>query len=350
MISRTIRIPTCPDDLDAEWLTGALGLGPVARVTATPVGRGLVADTQRLELTWAAPPGGPARLVAKTPAADPKARETARRYGHYRIETSFYRSFAPDLRIRTPRCYWAGFDAANGNFALVLEEARGREGSQLEGCSADDAAAALTELAFLHGPRWNDPTLGQCDWLDRYPPGYGVELKERLAAELPRFLDRFGDRLPPAVVDVVIRFVERADLYDDKGFDGPRTLSHGDFRNDNLIFSPERACVLDWQTVHRGAALRDVSYFLGGGLAPDVRRRCEHDLVAGYHRRLMAFGVDLSWDACWREYRRHAFAALAAMLKTAATVEMTAESDALCLTIIERAGTHALELEAEALL
>ena len=93
------------------------------------------------------------------------------------------------------------------------------------------------------------------------------------------------------------------------GDEAPRTVTHGDYRLDNMLFGTAEGgyplAVVDWQTPGRGAALSDASYFLGAGLLPDDRRAHEVDLLRRYHEQLQAGGVhDFSWDACWDGYRR----------------------------------------------
>ena len=50
-------------------------------------------------------------------------------------------------------------------------------------------------------------------------------------------------------------------------------LMHGDYRLDNLLFDPDRThvTVVDWQTLGAGLPARDLAYFTGTSLMPDVR-------------------------------------------------------------------------------
>ena len=82
-------------------------------------------------------------------------------------------------------------------------------------------------------------------------------------------------------------------------------LVHGDYRLDNLMFHPDgRLWAVDWQTLSLGLPIRDVSFFLSTGLAPDERREHERDLVDAYHQRLTALGVeDYPAEECWDDYR-----------------------------------------------
>ncbi len=51
---------------------------------------------------------------------------------------------------------------------MLLEDvAPAVQGDQMAGCSVDDVAAAVDELALLHGPRWGDESLESIGWLYR---------------------------------------------------------------------------------------------------------------------------------------------------------------------------------------
>ena len=55
--------------------------------------------------------------------------------------------------------------------------------------------------------------------------------------------------------------------------DVPMTVTHGDYRLDNMLFGDETGgyplAVVDWQTPGRGVGLSDASDFLGVGLLPE---------------------------------------------------------------------------------
>ena len=88
----------------------------------------------------------------------------------------------------------------------------------------------------------------------------------------------------------------------------PRTLMHGDFRLDNLLFdvegTPEPLAVVDWQGVRRGKGVADLAYFAMSSLQPYDRREWERQLVDSYHAALVEHGVrgyDLA--RCVGDYR-----------------------------------------------
>jgi len=136
---------------------------------------------------------------------------------------------------------------------------------------------------------------------------------------------------------------------------GPWTVAHGDFRLDNLLFGTRAGAppvvVVDWQTVTHGPGISDLSYFLGAGLLTEARRRHEADLVRTYHDVLRAAGVtDLGWDECWAQYRRYTFAGLIMAIAASMLVEQTDRGDDMFVTMAQRHGRHAIDLEAERLI
>ena len=104
--------------------------------------------------------------MAKTAAGD-RAATRARRAAGYRNEVGFYTVFRDRVQIRTPRCWHAEISDDNCSFVLLLDDlAPARPGVQVDGCTVDQAVDALRNLAGLHAPVWNDPTLSDHgEWL-----------------------------------------------------------------------------------------------------------------------------------------------------------------------------------------
>jgi len=341
-------VPERVEELTAVWLEEALGLGSIVDLRIRPHGMGNAAQTVRIEVDWARPDGQPASFVAKLVSPEPATRRFARATRAYEVEACFYRDLAPALDARVPHCYWSGYDAETDVGAVLLEDVcGGTVGDQLVGCAPDEASRALVQLAAVAGVRWGDPALERMGWFNRYPAGDGLRL--RLHAALPSFLGRYSGRLSGDVERLVLRFVDRADGYDRKGRTGPRTICHGDFRNENLIFGPDRVCILDWQGVQLGAGLYDVAYFLGTAVQTATRRAHETELVHDYWKSLQTFGVQLGFDDCWHAYRHHAFSGVSLAL-LASVIALDERADRLLLAIAERSGQMALDLDSESLL
>ena len=162
-----------PDDITADWLAHALR-APVQAVTVEQIGTGQTGASFRLRLD--AGDELPPTLVAKTAAGDRPQRE---RVGPgYRNEVGFYTVFRDRVQIRTPRCWHAEISDDNCSFVLLLDDlAPARPGVQVDGCTVDQAGDALRNLAGLHAPVWNDPTLSG----DQLLSTFGTQLKDAKA-------------------------------------------------------------------------------------------------------------------------------------------------------------------------
>jgi aminoglycoside phosphotransferase (APT) family kinase protein len=341
-----VPVPGRLAEVDDGFLQAALGLPRVTRVASDQVGVGHMSDTYRITLSGAPWP----EVILKISSADPGSRMMAARHRAYEIEVGFYQAVAPHLTVRIPACHWAGFDPVDGRYAIVLESVTGtRTGDQITGCPPDEAAGALAELAPLHAQWWGDGSLAHLPWMRRYENGYRAANLARAQAGLSEFLARYADRLSPEAAELASRFAGEIHRYDRRGLAGPHTVGHGDFRADNLLFGQDRVCLIDWQTAFLGNGLVDVSYFLGGSMTIEDRRAHEKDLVREYRDRIVQAGVELSWDECWRTYRRHAFEGLATALVAAPTVKRNARGDDMFVVMAERSCQHALDMAAEEL-
>jgi aminoglycoside/choline kinase family phosphotransferase len=270
----------------------------------------------------------------------------------YEVEVNFYRQVQPTLRVRTPRCYFADIDLAANDFVLLLEDvAPARQGDQLAGCNPDEAAAAIGELPGLHAPRWGDDTLTALGWLHRNTPETRGFLGQLLRSLHPGFVERYAERLSPDVLRASEQVVAAVDRLDDRP--RPWTVTHGDYRLDNLLFgaaASDRVVVVDWQTAGLGPGVADLSYFVGGSMLLEQRRTCEEALVRDYHQRMLAAGVALTWDELWWQYRRYSVNGLVMAIAASMMVKRTNRGDDMFVTMAERAGQHAVDLEAVELL
>jgi hypothetical protein len=248
------------------------------------------------------------RVIVKTPASDPGTRGIAARFGYYAREAGTYSSLLPRPAVRAPRCFGV-LDGPTGP-TLVLEDLDAlRPGDQLAGATAAEARAAAEYLAALHAAFWNDPLLAACSWLpgptDPVVAGYG----HLFELTWPSFRDRAAGFVPAEHLDAAERAIERFDDAVERFAAAPRTLLHGDFRLDNLLFDdatngPPAVAALDWQLAAWGRGPYDLALFCAGSLETDTRRAVEDDLVARYHEALVANGVSgYSVDDCRRDYR-----------------------------------------------
>jgi hypothetical protein len=348
-----------PLQIGPEWFNEVFahtGVAATVRsVTATRIGTGQVGANIRFSLTYdAAPPEAPATLIGKFPSPDAQTRETARALGIYRREYHVYTVLERATAKLSPRLHYADYDEASDRFVLLMEDqAPAIQGDQLAGCDLSVARQAMSAAATLHAAYWNDPVLDTYPWLDSSaaaPPS--VVTPELMAGLWNGFKTRYTGRLSAEAIAVGDRVATR--LHDwASGYQGPKCLSHADFRLDNfLLGGPRQALVVvDWQTAAFRAPALDVAYFLGAGLIEERRRTHEAELVALYHRHLVEAGVTgYSLDALWRDYRWFAFYGVQMAFGAAMLVGQTERGDAMFLTMLHRHVDQILAIDALSLL
>lgn len=336
-------------DLTAEWLTAALGTEVVALRTE-PVGTGQVADTVRLFVDYAESGAGPPTLIAKVPAADEASRAGARIARTYEREAGFYRDLAASLPARIPRCYHVGHELDTDSYDVVLEDvAPARQGDQMAGCSIEQVASAIDELALFQAPRWGDDTLRQLGWLHRQSPTHLADTAALIRWAAGTFSELYREVAQRQTMDLIDEFLVRLDAYLETQPE-PWTIVHGDFRADNLLFGGERVVVVDWQTVGFGPGPTDLAYLLGASLTPALRRSHEHELVDRYVDRLCANAVGIDRPTAWEGYRRFAFHGMIIAIASPALVRRTTRGDELFVTMADRHAQQAIDLDSLSLI
>jgi hypothetical protein len=339
-------------DITADWLTSALRASfpdvAVRAVEIEQIGTGQTGANYRLHLDA---DGLPPTLVAKTAAGDPAARERVSQ--GYRSEVGFYTVLRDQVQIRTPRCWHAEISDDNCSFVLLLDDlAPARPGVQTEGCTVDQARDAVRNLAGLHAPLWNAPSLFEHrDFLgsmtgDRAEFLGGITQN---AAEVfcDRYVAELGDDVATlrAAAALTGRWVGIAT--------GVVALLHGDYRLDNLMF-PEQGdgvYAVDWQTLTVAPPGRDLGYFLATSLRVDDRRVHHDALVAEYLDALRSLGVEMTAEQCDVEVRLGLLQApMITMIGAAyATAERSASADAMFLAMATRAAAALRDLDSLAL-
>ncbi len=339
-----MSIPRGPGDVTREWLSTVLSSRetPVhaSEVDVAAIGTGQTGATYRVSVAYADDAGSlPDTFVIKLPAQDDTVRE--RVTVGYRSECAFYSGVAGRVQIPTPQCFYCEISDEALDYALLLaDQAPAAQGDQIAGCGEREARLAVTALAGLHGPSWCDPV-----WLDF--PGIafarpdeasakGLGDVARMSAEIT--LDKLGDRMSAAdqetftaTMDLVTPWL----LAEQDRF----ALLHGDYRLDNMLFSPDATSitVVDWQTLGVGLPARDLSYFTATSLKPELRSAIEKDLVDEYHQTLCGYGVTgYDLETCWRDYRLGMPQALLISALGFAFATATDRGDDMVLTMLAR--------------
>lgn len=331
-------IPLNLDEVSADWLTGVLGQsgmldgGRVVGLDARVVGQGagFMGHVAKLDLTLSPTAGRPVSLVLKIPT-ETDNRRIGQTVGVYEREIRFYQELQPLLDIRTPRHIYSAMDSVTDpertikalklmdrmpvwlirtmlpvlnwlgsravhRYVLLLENLEDyRIGDQVGGCSPDEARLVLDAMARMHARFWGGAELETFPWLLSLDLAskplqmmylQGVEPFKRFhAAWLEPHHLAVLDWLAVHYFDLVRQFGRM-----------PDTLSHGDFRLDNLCFDDERGEVIlfDWQTLGRGPCGFDLAYFLSAAFASPPSRREVDDLVEYYGACLSRYGVEIA--------------------------------------------------------
>jgi hypothetical protein len=283
----------------------------VETVATKRCGEGIASTADRLvlDLTYADGSTGdvPSRLVLTTMLVSPHAPSEM-----YETEVRFYNELRPSLPVETPRCYAASFDAATGQFGLLLEdltERGARFPNATVAVSVDEVGALLDQLASLHAQFWESPRFAAdlawvatpsnggmsgiferhglaiiSDQVDRHP------FKQELIAPLGLSVEELW-----AALAVAERSLEAA----------PVTLLHGDSHIANTYLLPDgTGGLLDWQLQVRGCWAHDVAYLISTALEPDIRRVEARALLGRYLDALASGGVhdapsaDEAWEWC----------------------------------------------------
>lgn len=343
---RPVRMPSRLSDLTAEWFSTALAecgaLQAPHAVTGIEVqqlgeGEGFLGELGRVHLSYSGG-NGPASVIAKFPSPIAENRALGMVFGSYEKEIRVYQELGPHFTIKVPQCYFGDFEGpkraevivqkvldwlpdgvtvrlldtlmtqagkSERRFGLLIEDlGNARVGDHVSGCSPEDAELALRTVARMHAAFWESPHLDR-PWL--LPADDAVAVQHGIYRRAwPIFEQRFHDQLTPEMRAVIAWTDANGPRLIHRLARSPRTLLHGDYRADNLMFhdDPETPItVIDFQAVMTGNPMIDVAYFLRPNMSEEDGDAHEDRLVRAYHEELIAAGVrDYSLEDCLRDY------------------------------------------------
>ena len=313
MTSRTI--PTTTGDIAPDWLTATLrefgtipGNVSVASVNGEvlPSGVGFMGEVGRLRVTYSAPCSAPESLIAKIPTQNETIRAMLAAANIFEREARFYADVCPVVPTVTGHAYGIAADKANEDYLLLIEDLSPyRMGDQLTGLGVDDAYAALKAAALLHATFWQSPKLDALSWMPACNSA-GMKIGEHVYAQsLDPFKQIFGHAIEPEHESLIDRFGPNSPQLLDRLGAMPTTVSHFDYRLDNLFFGDnETVKMIDFQTSSQGGFAYDVGYLLSQSMTIEDRRTHEDDLLMAYHEALVTGGVSgYSLDQLRSDYR-----------------------------------------------
>lgn len=222
-----------------------------------------------------------------------------------------------------------------------------RTGDRLLGVSIEDARLALQSLACLHAAWWQvDPaTLPELAVLVDNSPD-SQDLVDQLCQQArPRLLVSANLEIPDDIRHLGKHLLDRTAAAEALLDDSPRTLVHGDFRLENMLFGTRNGLpvcwVIDWEDVALSNGMLDVAWFLGGCLPEQMSDR-EPELLQSYHQDLMQGGViGYSWAQCLHDYRCAMFSSLIQAVLTVASLHMDDNTNRRLADALTRRFFHA---------
>jgi thiamine kinase-like enzyme len=356
-------MPQNPGEFNAEWLTMALRKGGAikdASVTAIDVrtigeGAGFIGQLAQIRPTYDRDePGAPVSIIAKMPGASEGGRQIGNLFDFYNREIRFYEEIAEEVELRTPKRYYSESDPENQRYILLIEDlAPASVGDQLTGCPLAHARLAIESIAKFHATWWESPRLKE---IAAWMPAINAPVQQVAAGAYAQawqpFLDMFGAGLSAEVRSACERIGENVVKIQTAFAQPPLTISHGDYRVDNLFFASEQGgydfAVADWQISTLGRGAFDVAYLLCGGLPSELRRKHERELVKLYHDTLTANGVsDYTLEHCWEDYRLGALFQFVYIVIAVGTLDAANERGmALWTAWLQRGATAVEELKA----
>lgn len=346
-------IPRHPDDVDAEWLTGALQR-TVPGVTVRAVAVDRVVDATNVNATITvdhdAPDRLPPTLFVKLPPLDPDRRARLDWASMGERETRFYRELAPRLALLVPKVHVAERDAVTGEFVLIMEQldaVGARLPDLVAGLDPALLEPVMAELAAMHA-RFEDPEVraAEVPWLT--PSGRTSDYGARL---LRAGIDG-GAELTTPFVAVAERYIDDRDLLQDAWELGPTTVLHGDGHIGN-VFIDERAGaprlgLYDWGLMTVGSPMRDVSYLIAMTLSPADRVAHEWRLIQTYlHARRDLGAAPITDDEAWFWHRlQAAYTVVASCQSILPRPGESAGRRAFSAAFVERAEKAVADLDA----
>lgn len=339
MDTQQIPLITDADGITVEWMRRAMLAGGAAaapEIAAVEVRKlsdvtNALGNLYRCHLTLRdGQAADPASVIVKLPSSDAMAFRFSRWLSLYRREYVFYRDLAPHGYLRVPTLFYGDFDADTNRFVLVIEDlGHMRAMPQSVGVDAARAHHAIRQLAGLQGRFWeatDEPGLSACgDFLNRRESRI---MQTVYLLTLPAALDRFGNLFTAETRRLALRFGLRIAAHFAALSTGPKTMVHGDFRADNMLFEEggqgDGPAFIDWQCFGIGCGMYDVAFFLGTSVTSDVRRRIERDVLGEYHDKVCRSGVEnYTVEDCWRSYRQNMLGALMPMVIGCGALDMS---------------------------
>ncbi|MET7769472.1 hypothetical protein [Nocardia sp. NPDC005366] len=305
----------------AQWLTEVFAPRAPAAVVENirPLdGTTGTTDRQRLALDWnriGQNSGMPASVFVKSTPLSAKNRTMVAALDMAINEVAFYQQIRPELDADIAPEVYACHAGHGARHLLVLEDLAAKNATFPDTVRDVDLAhvqALIHALGRVHAAYWNSPRLHtDLAWIapERARPGFDLLLWQ--FRKMRRTLLAAPEHDLPAPVRRMAEFANDHDKALHARWEvGPQTVLHGDAHCANTFRLPDgRVGLLDWQVIHCGPGIREISYLLTHSTPTEVRRGNEEQLLRLYLSTLREYGVTdpPTFDEAWTALRFFAF-------------------------------------------
>lgn len=311
-----MALPNTPNEVTADWLAHQLpaeflGGARITAVSATDIGEGTGIFGQIARLHLDLDDGTRRSVVVKMPCLEEANLAVARALGLYEREIAMFDEVIGSSPLRGPARLASPVDDAGG-FVLVIEDlSHGwRVGDQVVGATLVEAEAIVDALAGFHAHWWEHPSLDTMDWLPLPDaPQYMAVVPEIYRAGLPVLESEWADRIAAGSLDIARRVAPIFEELTLRTGRGPRTITHGDVRLDNVFFAetdPRTVAFIDFQLSQRGRGIADLAYMIGTSVPRDIATKHWRALVERWLDAIHARGIAYDLDDALTHYREAA--------------------------------------------
>ena len=279
-----VSFPTCPDELDNEWLSNALGRS-VENFEIRPIGegKGNLGDLVLVSLE------NGEQVVAKFAANRQESLNAAKRSGLFEREIKFYLELAPKLDLRLPTLFASAYDPSSAYFIMLLEYLEPiKDSDSINGIGVDYTRQVLTELSKLHT---QGRDLVDTPWVQTMISQHRINnLTIMIERGWPVLQEICGELVDPLKdINLIERFLETMSYLNTLD----QTIVHGDVKPDNLIISNQGVVIIDWQGFGTGPPAWDIAYCMCQCLTTEERRTYESELLSTYPHDLVGYEESL---------------------------------------------------------
>lgn len=307
-----LPLPTAIEEICCDWLTAALRTrAPGVTVRDFAIVDVIYSTTTkirlRLDLDEAGRRAGIPQTVILKGGFEPQGRVLHRMHER---EVQGYRDVLPVLKLRSPACFFADYDAERRQGIIIMEDlvARGVTFCHaLAPQSYEQVARRLTALAQFHAGSWASPELAPAGrW------GHLADFFEAMQSFFERHVtpdnwQRFINL--PRGAAVSTRFHDREWMISAWACmtrvaqQLPHCVLHGDIHLGNLYIEPDGTPGFLDTLASRGPGMLEVSYHVSAALDIADRPRFEGELVQHYLEELARHGVEApAFDEAMRQY------------------------------------------------